>query len=54
MGINISALVAGLILIYLGMSGAEAVELLREKRPGALFNEKFADYLLTINASNEA
>ncbi len=53
MGFNRSALVAGLILTYLGLSGAQAVELLRERRPGALFNEKFAEYLSTINASDE-
>ena len=35
MGFNRSALVAGLILNYLGMSGPEAVTLLRERRPGA-------------------
>ena len=45
MGYNRSALVAGLILIHLGIDGAGAVRLLRERRPGALFNEKFATYL---------
>jgi len=45
MGLNRSALVAGLVLTYLGMKGEDAVALLREKRPGALFNEKFAAYL---------
>lgn len=45
LGLNRSALVAGLILTYLGMSGEAAVALLREKRPGALFNDKFAEYL---------
>jgi hypothetical protein len=39
---------AGLILVYLGMSGAEALALLRSKRPGALYNEIFADYLASI------
>src|SRR5581483_1689097 len=53
MGFNRSALVAGVILTYLGLSAAQAVELLRERRPGALFNEKFAEYLSTINASDE-
>jgi protein tyrosine phosphatase (PTP) superfamily phosphohydrolase (DUF442 family) len=48
MGLNRSALVAGLILIYLGMKGNEAVALLREKRPGALYNDNFADYLSGI------
>jgi len=45
MGFNRSALVAGLILVHLGMSGEEAYQLLRSKRPGALFNEVFANYL---------
>ena len=48
MGFNRSALVAGLILVHLGMSGAAAVELLRLKRPGALFNENFAAYLQSL------
>ena len=45
MGLNRSALIAGLILTYGGMKGEDAVELLRSKRPGALFNHSFADYL---------
>jgi len=45
MGLNRSALVAGLILTYQGMKGTDAVELLRRKRPGALYNENFANYL---------
>jgi Dual specificity phosphatase, catalytic domain len=45
MGFNRSALVAGLILMELGMPGPEAVERLRERRPGALFNDKFAEVL---------
>lgn len=44
-GFNRSALVAGLILVELGWSGAEAVQRLRQRRPGALFNETFAGYL---------
>ena len=48
MGFNRSALVAGLVLTYLGMNGEDAVALLREKRPGALFNENFADYLVAL------
>ncbi len=48
MGLNRSALVAGLVLTYLGMKGADAVALLREKRPGALFNDNFAEYLATL------
>lgn len=48
MGFNRSALVAGRILHKLGMSGAEVVELLRRKRPGALFNEVFAEHLRSL------
>jgi hypothetical protein len=50
MGFNRSALIAGRILHYLGMNGPEIVERLRERRPGALFNEIFADYLRTLRA----
>ncbi|MCI0695992.1 dual specificity protein phosphatase family protein [candidate division KSB1 bacterium] len=49
LGCNRSALVAGVILNYLGMDGASAVRLLREKRPGALFNEQFAAYLNSLD-----
>ena len=45
MGHNRSALMAGLILRYLGMSGDEVVRLLREKRQGALYNKAFAEYV---------
>jgi protein-tyrosine phosphatase len=48
MGFNRSALVAGLILANLGLSGEETVRILRQKRPGALFNQTFADYLTTF------
>jgi hypothetical protein len=46
MGFNRSALVAGRILHHLGgMSGAAVVDRLRERRPGALFNDVFAEHL---------
>jgi protein-tyrosine phosphatase len=45
MGYNRSALVAGLILIELGMTGPDAVARLRERRPGALFNPNFSEFL---------
>jgi protein-tyrosine phosphatase len=45
MGHNRSALLAGLILTYLGMPGADAVTLLRQKRQGALYNKIYASYL---------
>ncbi len=50
MGLNRSALVAGLILMAQGMTGAQAVEQLRERRPGALFNEVFANYLIRVGS----
>ncbi len=49
MGFNRSALVAGLILHDLGMPGPLVVERLRERRPGALFNERFAEYLMGLS-----
>jgi hypothetical protein len=48
MGFNRSALVAGLILIELGMSGPDAIAKIRSRRPGALYNERFADFLTTL------
>jgi len=48
MGFNRSALVAGLILHELGMPGPEVVARLRDRRPGALFNETFAAYLESL------
>ena len=45
MGYNRSALVAGRILHQLGMRGPEIVQRLRERRPGALFNEVFAAHI---------
>ena len=48
MGFNRSALVAGLILLRLGVSGPEAVRRLRACRPGALFNEAFAAHLQSL------
>lgn len=48
MGFNRSALVAGRILHALGMPGAEVVARLRARRPGALFNQVFAEHLLQL------
>jgi protein-tyrosine phosphatase len=45
MGLNRSALVAGLVLVYSGVSGEDAVARLQLRRPGALYNEAFAEYL---------
>jgi hypothetical protein len=50
LGFNRSALLAGLILTELGMPGADAVARLRARRPGALFNERFAEFLASIRA----
>ena len=47
MGFNRSALIAGMILKALGVPGEAAVSRIRERRPGALFNDRFADYLIT-------
>jgi protein-tyrosine phosphatase len=51
MGHNRSALLAGVILTYLGMSGAEAVARLRQRRHGALYNTHFATYLQTLRSA---
>lgn len=48
MGFNRSALIAGRILHRLGMPGPQVVQRLRERRPGALFNEVFAAHLLGL------
>ena len=48
MGFNRSALVAGLILHELGMPGPQVVSRLRDRRPGALFNDFFAAYLESL------
>jgi hypothetical protein len=48
MGYNRSALVAGLILIELGMPGRAAVARCRERRPGALYNPMFAAFLESL------
>lgn len=50
MGYNRSALVAGLILTELGVDGPAAVERLRARRPGALYNDRFAEYLASVPA----
>jgi protein-tyrosine phosphatase len=50
MGFNRSALMAGLILVELGMTGTEAVALLRARRAGALYNETFSAFLEAIES----
>jgi protein-tyrosine phosphatase len=49
MGFNRSALVAGRILHRLGMPGPAVLERLRERRPGALFNEVFAEHIRSLS-----
>ena len=46
-GLNRSALMIALILMYQGMTGKDAVERCKQRRPGALYNEVFEKYLLT-------
>jgi protein-tyrosine phosphatase len=46
MGYNRSGLVAALILKSMGMEGYAAVTRVRERRPGALFNDRFAEYVI--------
>ena len=48
MGYNRSALVAGRILHVLGTPGPRVVEMILERRPGALFNEVFAEHLRSL------
>ena len=48
MGFNRSALIAGAILHKLGQKGPDIVPRIRQRRPGALFNEIFADYLASL------
>jgi len=50
LGYNRSALVAGLILVELGMPGTLALERLRERRPGALYNDGFARFLESLTS----
>lgn len=48
MGFNRSALIAGRIMHRLGMPGEQVVQRIRERRPGALFNEVFAEHLRSL------
>ncbi|MEA2165575.1 MAG: hypothetical protein QOK37_3702 [Thermoanaerobaculia bacterium] len=52
MGFNRSALVAARILHRLGMEGPAIVDQLRARRPGALFNEVFADHVAALPAAD--
>lgn len=48
MGLNRSNLVVATALTYLGLSGAEALVHLQKLRPGALYNEAFADHVRAL------
>jgi protein-tyrosine phosphatase len=50
MGFNRSPLMAGVTFTHLGLTGAEALERLRGKRAGALYNAVYADYLAALPA----
>ena len=54
MGQNRSALIAGMILLHCGLSGREAVALIRSHREGALWNQTFRNYLLSRPPLGEA
>jgi hypothetical protein len=54
MGYNRSALVAALILVELGMPGPEAVARCRERRPGALYNPAFAEFVESLGVGTRA
>ena len=50
MGFNRSNLVIATALTYLGMTGEQALEHLQRIRPGALYNENFAEYVRGLPA----
>jgi protein-tyrosine phosphatase len=50
MGFNRSNLVAATALTYLGVSGAAALAQIQAARPGALFNEAFAEHVRALPA----
>jgi hypothetical protein len=54
MGLNRSPLMAGVALTHFGLTGAQAVEQLRRKRDGALYNEVYANYLASLPAYDDA
>jgi protein-tyrosine phosphatase len=51
MGFNRSNLVIATALTYLGMTGEQALLHLQRIRPGALYNEAFAEYVRTLPAA---
>jgi protein-tyrosine phosphatase len=50
MGFNRSMLVAATALSYLGWSGPDILTHVRQVRPGALFNEQFANHVKALPA----
>lgn len=50
MGFNRSNLVIATALTYLGMTGEQALRHLQQIRPGALYNENFANYVRGLPA----
>lgn len=50
MGFNRSNLVIATALTYLGMTGEQALRHLQQIRPGALYNESFANYVRGLPA----
>jgi hypothetical protein len=50
MGFNRSNLVIATALTYLGMRGADALRHLQDRRPGALYNENFAEHVRLLPA----
>ncbi len=50
LGVNRSNLLAATALTYLGMTGAKALDHLRQVRIGALFNETFAEHVRSLPA----
>ncbi len=50
MGFNRSNLVIATALTYLGMCGADALRHLQARRPGALYNENFAEHVRRLPA----
>ena len=50
MGLNRSVLVIATALTYLGMTGEEALRHVQALRPGALYNETFAQHVRNLAA----
>jgi protein-tyrosine phosphatase len=47
LGLNRSALMVALILRYMGLEAERVIERCRDRRPGALYNKVFCDYLMS-------